>query len=165
MSDITIEEKSVFNETIQELLQAKKVQEMKLYLQHGNSSTLSHSLVVTYYSYRLATRLPIRFSYKSLIRGAMLHDFYLYDWHIPDKSHRFHAFTHPRTSLINARRYFKLNSIEEDIILKHMWPLTIIKLPASRESLLVCIVDKVCSLIETFKIPIQPKDSLFHTIK
>ncbi len=162
MRYITIDEKREFVQIVREFLMVEQVQEMKHYIQHGNTSTLTHCLVVAYYSYRLALWLPMRFSYKSLIRGALLHDFYLYDWHIPDKSHRLHGFVHPRIALKNARRYFKLNSIEEDIIRKHMWPLTLNTPPSSREALLVCLVDKFCSLAETLYIPIQPKSSLFR---
>ena len=140
----------------------EQVQEMGQYIQHGNTSTLTHCLVVAYYSYRMALWLPLRFSYKSLVRGAMLHDFYLYDWHIPDKSHSFHGFVHPRIALRNAARYFVLDPIEEDIILKHMWPLTLKTIPSCREALLVCLIDKLCSLAETLFIPIQPKSSLFR---
>jgi uncharacterized protein len=159
---ITLTEKRVFISIIKELLQVQQVLEMHRYIQHGNTSTLSHCLTVAYYSYRLALWLPMRFEYRSLIRGAVLHDFYLYDWHIPDQSHRLHGFVHPRFALKNARRFFHLDPIEEDIILKHMWPLTLRTFPACRESLLICIVDKLCSLAETLYIPILPKSKLFR---
>ncbi len=165
MVHITLEEKRGFICTVRELLQVEQVQEMNRYLQHGNTSTLTHCLIVAYYSYRLALLLPMRFQYKSLIRGAILHDFYLYDWHIPDKSHKLHGFVHPRFALSNARRYFNLNFVEEDIILKHMWPLTLRTVPCCREAFLVSIVDKVCSLAETLYIPIQPKNKLFRYCK
>ncbi len=162
---ITNEEKREFICTVRELLQVEQVLEMNRYIQHGNTSTLTHCLCVAYHSYRLALLLPMQFHYKSLIRGAILHDFYLYDWHIPDKSHRLHGFVHPKFALRNARRYFNINSIEEDIIFKHMWPLTLRTAPSCRESFLVCIVDKVCSLAETLYIPIQPKTRLFQYCK
>jgi uncharacterized protein len=165
VAHITLEEKRDFIGTVRELLQVEQVQEMNQYLQHGNTSTLTHCLIVAYYSYRLALLLPMRFHYKSLIRGAILHDFYLYDWHIPDKSHKLHGFVHPHFALNNARRYFSLNFVEEDIILKHMWPLTLRTAPCCRESFLVCIVDKFCSLAETLYIPIQPKSKLFRYCK
>jgi uncharacterized protein len=165
VAHITLEEKREFIVTVRELLQVEQVQEMNQYLQHGNTSTLTHCLIVAYYSYRLALLLPMRFQYKSLIRGAILHDFYLYDWHIPDKSHKLHGFVHPHFALSNAKRYFNLNFIEEDIILKHMWPLTLRNAPCCRESFLVCIVDKVCSLAETLYIPIQPKSKIFQYCK
>ncbi len=143
---------------LSELLESDKVNEMKEYIQHGNISTYTHSLIVTYYSYLLAIRLPIVFDIRSIVRGAMLHDFYLYDWHIPDPSHRLHGYVHPGFALKNARKYFSLNLVEADIIGKHMWPLTLRKIPIYRESILVSLIDKYCSLAETFHITLQSRE-------
>ena len=38
----------------------------------------------------------------SLVRGALLHDYFLYDWHQPHKEYGLHGFTHPSTALRNA---------------------------------------------------------------
>ena len=135
-----------------------KLREMDHYMQHGNTSTFSHCLTVAYISYRLTLHLPFRFNKRSVIRGAMLHDFYLYDWHIPHKSHRLHGFRHPRFALINAKQCCPLSPIEEDIIQKHMWPLTITRYPIYKESMLVCFVDKFCSLAETLHIPLKSNE-------
>lgn len=140
---------------LQELLAQDQVKEMKNYIQHGNTSTYLHCILVAYYSYCIAKFLPLSYDIKSIVRGAMLHDFYLYDWHIADKSHKLHGYVHPEFALRNAKRYFKLNQIEVDIITKHMWPLTLTKVPRYREALLVCLVDKFCSLAETCYIPLQ----------
>ncbi len=157
MSFITAIEKKEFARIVRELYKTAQFREMNQYIQHGNTTTLAHCIVVAYYSYQLALWLPLRFDYKSLIRGALLHDFYLYDWHIPDRSHRLHGFVHPVFALSNAKKYFLINRIEEDIILKHMWPLTLKSAPGCREAVLVCFVDKYCSLAETLYLPIRPK--------
>ncbi len=149
-----------FYDLLQEFLAQEQINEMKKYIQHGNTSTYLHCVQVAYYSYCLAKFLPLRYDIRSVVRGAMLHDFYLYDWHIPDRSHRFHGYVHPGFALRNARRYFELNQIEEDIISKHMWPLTLTKLPRYKEALLVCLVDKLCSLAETCYIPLFPVHAL-----
>jgi uncharacterized protein len=144
-----------FIKVIKELLEVNQVQEMMNYIQHGKTSTFSHCLIVAYLSYQYSLRLPFQYNTRSLIRGAMLHDFYLYDWHIPDKAHRLHGYYHAGFALKNARKYFHLNQIEEEIIAKHMWPLNISKLPLCKEAALVCAVDKYVSLAETFHIPIE----------
>ena len=147
-------EEREFIKVIKELLEVDQVQEMMKYIQHGKTSTFTHCLIVAYLSYQYSLRLPFHYNTRSLIRGAMLHDFYLYDWHVPDQSHRLHGYYHAGFALKNARKYFQLNKIEEEIIEKHMWPLNISKLPLSKEAALVCAVDKYVSLAETFHIPI-----------
>lgn len=151
-------EKKEFIQIISELLETEQVLEMQNYMQHGNTTTFSHSLVVAYYSYLFALRLPLRCDIRSIVRGAMLHDFYLYDWHIPDNRHRLHGYVHAGFALKNAKKYFSLNPIEEDIIGKHMWPLNITKLPICKEAFLVNAIDKYCSLAETFSLPIMSKE-------
>ena len=39
----------------------------------------SHSVAVAYYSYRLAFFLGLSFHARDLVRGALLHDYFLYD--------------------------------------------------------------------------------------
>ncbi len=148
-------EEKEFIKVIKELLEVDRVQEMRNYIQHGKTSTFNHCLIVAYLSYQYSLRLPFQYNTRSLIRGAMLHDFYLYDWHIPDKAHRLHGYYHAGLALTNAKKYFQINKIEEEIISKHMWPLNISKLPLCKEAALVCAVDKYVSLTETFHIPIK----------
>lgn len=151
-------EKKIFIHHIGALLEKEQLLEMHQYIQHGNTTTFTHCLIVSYYSYLFALRLPFKFDSRSIIRGAMLHDFYLYDWHIPDKAHRLHGYKHPGFAFDNASKYYSLNTIEEDIIKKHMWPLTLRRPPRYRESMLVCLTDKICSLTETFYLPMMPKE-------
>lgn len=144
-------EQAYFERYINHLLSTYKIiYQMNRYIQHGDTTTYDHVLAVARYSYLLSCRLPFRFDTRSLILGAILHDFYLYDWHDDDKSHRLHGFYHPGKALVNADKYFQLNNIERDIISKHMFPLTITKVPRYRESVIVCIADKIVATKETF---------------
>ena len=59
-----------------------------------------------------------------------------------------HAFGHPRTALENARARFPVNPTEADIILTHMFPLTITWPYRCLESLVVSTADKVCAVAE-----------------
>lgn len=115
------------------------------FVQHGRTSCLLHSVAVAYYSERLAQTLGVKYRENDLLCGALLHDYFLYDWHTA--GNRIHGFTHPKTALRNAERDFKLSRVERDIIRKHMFPLTLLP-PACRESLFVCLVDKACSIYE-----------------
>lgn len=139
-----------FQRIILPILLNEKMQLTKKFVQHGNVSVFAHSVAVAVYSERLARALRIRHDMKSLIRGALLHDFFLYDWHKTSNiGDGLHGFAHPYTALKNASLEFSLNPLEKDIIRKHMWPLTLTKLPTRRESWLVCLVDKYCSVLET----------------
>ncbi len=148
---LSAEDFTFFKQTVEPLLQHPDVWGMKAFIQHGDVSTLQHSIAVSYYSFLLSRKLGISCDHGALIRGALLHDFYLYDWHIPDKSHRLHGFTHPHKALFNAQTRFCLGRVECDIILKHMWPLTP-RFPACREAWLVTLADKYCSLLETLDV-------------
>ena len=119
-------------------------------IQHGDTSVLLHCLAVAYFSLKLVRLLRLRCDKKSLVRGALLHDYFLYDWHKPDPSQKLHGFHHPRRALCNAQSDVSLNQTEADIIVHHMFPLTPAP-PRSREALVVCMVDKGCGLYETFR--------------
>lgn len=120
----------------------------KEFIQHGTCSVYEHCLRVAGLSCRIAARLPGTADMDSLMRGALLHDYFLYDWHEKDSSHRLHGFFHPGKALENAREDFLLTAREEDIISRHMFPLTPIP-PITREAWIVCMADKICSLQET----------------
>ncbi len=119
------------------------------YVQHGSVSTLAHVSHVARTSYRWACRLPFRFDEHALVTGALLHDFYLYDWHDRTSSRPHHATRHPLYAVENARAIMGVDENVASIIRTHMWPLPISRVPASREALLVCLADKWCALQET----------------
>lgn len=142
-----------------DILLDPKSQQMKKCYQHGTTTVFEHCVSVAKFSllmaYYLERRLKIKVDRDSLIRGALLHDYFLYDWH--DKTipgHNIHGFTHPRTACNNAERDFGLNKVEKDIISKHMFPLTIVP-PRYRESVIVTLADKWCALCETFKVDVS----------
>ena len=133
-----------------ELIRTKEARQMRHFIQHGRITTYQHCIRVAILSYYLNRKLNLGADETSLVRGAVLHDFYLYDWHQP-RHPRFHGFYHPARALANAERYYSLNEKERNIIKSHMWPLTITNLPHCREALIVCIADKWCSAEETLR--------------
>lgn len=136
-----------FKAVLDEFLHLPSIRQMQDYIQHGHTSCLQHSLLVAYYSYYFAKRLHLTTDYESIIRGALLHDFFLYDWHEKGDRKGLHGFTHPKVALFNAERQFLLNAKEKDIILKHMWPLTP-RPPRYKEAYVVSLADKYCSILE-----------------
>ena len=82
-----------------------------------------------------------------MVRGALLHDFFMYNWNDPASMRPLHGFTHAREALCNAQKQFELNEIERDVIKKHMFPLNI-ALPRYRETALVSAADKISAVME-----------------
>ena len=129
------------------ILQEGRMRDMQEYIQHGTVTCLQHSFLVAYYSYAFICKLHLPCDEEALVRGALLHDYFLYDWHEKEKWHRLHGFKHPFFALKNARQDFMLTDIEEEIIRKHMWPLTIIP-PTCREAWVVNGIDTLSTLVE-----------------
>lgn len=126
----------------------------KAHIQHGNVTVNEHCMDVARCSLIINNALELNCNKRDLIRGALLHDYFLYDWH--DKEYlserkRFHGFRHPALALKNANKEYELTDIQRDIIKKHMWPLVIVP-PTCREAWVVTTADKYCSLLETVRI-------------
>lgn len=117
-------------------------------IQHGDVTVFEHSVNVAETSIAFAAKLPITVNEESLIKGALLHDYFLYDWHDKEQSPGLHGFKHPYIALKNAEEDYELNDIEKNIILRHMFPLVPIP-PRYKEAWIVCFADKYCALGET----------------
>lgn len=139
-----------FNGLIEEIIGNEVYQRLKYYRHHQND-IYEHSLSVAYLSYRTGVYLNkyIKINISDLTRGALLHDFFLYDWRTQrPASGKLHAFEHPKEAYLNSEIYFSpISKIEKDIILKHMWPLNIIP-PRYIETLIVVGVDKYIASLE-----------------
>jgi uncharacterized protein len=138
---------------VEDILANAEVRSMDKYIQHGTTSCLQHSVLVSYLSYRYCRKKG--WDARAAARGGLLHDLFLYDWHHRKRQpgELLHGFEHPRKALANARRLFALTPKEEEIILRHMWPLTLVA-PRCKEAFVVVMYDKYCSLKETFRRPI-----------
>lgn len=135
--------------TAEPLEQSGRIEQTKKFCQHGDCSVFEHCANVAYVSCVLFMKLHINADWEELIRGALLHDYFLYDWHKKEDCHPAHPVYHPTLALKNARLDYELSAKEEDIILHHMFPLTILP-PKSREAWMVCLADKICAVMETF---------------
>lgn len=119
-------------------------------IQHGVTTVRRHMIQVAMCSLWLDYRLHLHCSKRELVRGALLHDYFLYDWHSPEHCgiKNLHGIYHPGIAYNNAKKEYVLSEKERDIIVKHMWPLTFVP-PKYREAWLVSMADKICSFKET----------------
>ena len=136
-----------------DILNSKHHKQTRQDIQHGNMSVRQHEINVARYSLLISEKLGITCNRRALVRGALLHDFFRYDWHDREHSNllRLHGLYHPGIALKNAEQEFELSDVEKEIIRKHMWPLTVVP-PLCREAWIVSAADKYCSLMETIRL-------------
>lgn len=137
-----------FMTTVNEFLLDPYYRRIEAFCAHGDWNVLEHSLNVAKLCYFLGKRRGLDLDYRSLLRAAMLHDFYCYDWHLPHKGHRLHGFRHPKTALREANKHYPLSLFEQKLILGHMFPLTFWRLPTSKEARLLIKCDRIAALYE-----------------
>lgn len=119
-----------------------KFMELNTCVHHG-ITRLEHSYRVAYFSYKILKFL--RLNYIEGTRAALLHDFFIDDVDQFNALKRYRK--HPEYALENAKKYFKLSPLQEDIIVKHMFPVTF-RPPKYLETIVVDLVDDVCSIYE-----------------
>jgi len=132
---------------ISEIFNNPTVRKMDNFRQHYDSTCLEHCLEVSYISYKICKKLGL--DYVSTARAGLLHDLFLYDWRNSRKElnlSTYHAFIHPKIALENSLKLFSLNEKEQDIIVKHMWPVTFFEFPKYMESFIITLVDKYSAL-------------------
>jgi len=154
------------NKILLPYLENEHVQMMRTYVQHGKITTFQHSTNVVMVSYTMAIFFNFKIDLTSLLIGALLHDFYLYDWHEGRiRPEGVHGFSHAKVAKNNAHKYFKLGQKELNIIEAHMFPLTLFKMPKSKEAIIVSIADKYCAIKETLGVGKINNEFAFCTVK
>lgn len=140
---------------VADLMDHPAVRAMERLPQHTKGfSCFHHSVWVSYWSWRVCLWMGLDAC--AAARGGLLHDLYLYDWtgqRAPNG--KWHGTEHPKTALKNAETFFSLSEKERDIIVKHMWPLTL-RPYRYLESLVVSCVDKVCAVAELLRLYPDP---------
>lgn len=131
-----------FNYIITDIINNEEFQKLKKITHHG-ITRFNHSLRVSYYTFLISKRLKL--NYVEATRAALLHDFFIDE--TSEMKIKKALKEHPKFALENSKKYFDISRMQEDIILKHMYPITT-KMPKYKESWLVDIVDDIASLYE-----------------
>lgn len=153
---------------VRKILKNNEFQKRRLFTHHEGESLWSHSIKVSFNSYKYAIKHNV--NERNCAIAGLLHDFYTRAWQdgieleqLEDKYRdRFinskkekllemHGFTHPYEALENSRKYFKkyLNKNIENAIVTHMFPLSLFtkeKLPNCKEAFVITLIDKKVSM-------------------
>ncbi len=162
--DMSASEELEFFDCIADFYYTDEIQQMSDYSQHGSVQRLQHMHSVAYISYKIAKKLDL--DYYSTARGAILHDLFFYECKKEDFPALIHGKIHPFLALKNARSLsrkinIQLSDLEEDIICRHMFPLTPVP-PKYKESYIVSMVDKY---VATMEIIMYISEKMRHNMK
>ena len=125
-----------------DILSIDEFNEMKNYTHHG-ITRYEHCLRVAYYTYKVSKLF--HFDTIECTRAALLHDFFTNE--VINLGGFKRLIKHPKYALINSKKYFTLTKKQEDIIVNHMFPITITP-PKYFESYIVDFIDDVASIYE-----------------
>ena len=147
---ITEEEKSSLENLYQTFLNDEKILRMKNISMHRGSNCYEHSFKVA----KKAIRKSIKSAKKNLnlevvLIGAILHDYYLYDWRQDRSRLKGHANNHPGIAIENAIRDFDISEEVKAVIKSHMWPINIRTFPNTKEARIVSLADKAVTIGES----------------
>ena len=146
---ISEQERIELEELYQTFLNDERIKKMRDINMHRGSNTYEHSFKVAKKSIRYANRSRRKnIDFKVVLVGAILHDYYLYDWRIEKNKRKKHGRNHPYISSENASKDFQISEKTKKVIESHMWPINMKEYPTSREAKIVSLCDKMVSLGE-----------------
>lgn len=145
---LNAENSDEFFDIVKDIYFSDEVQSLAQYEQHFEIDRLQHITGVAYLSYVICKKLGL--DYRSATRAATMHDLVYYDWRNGETGgwHKNHGYKHPKYACYNADELCGgISELEKDIIMKHMWPLTVVP-PKYKEGMVVTFSDKYCAARE-----------------
>ena len=144
---ITEEQKKQLEDIYQSFLHDEKILKMKDISMHRGSNCYIHSFKVA----KLAIKRALRHNKGNLyiiLLGAILHDYYLYDWRKDRSKMNHHLSEHPYVAAENAERDFGIHAPIKKVIQSHMWPVNFSEFPKTKEARIISNADKTIYLRE-----------------
>lgn len=147
--ELTKEQKGRLETIYQTFLNDGRIIRMKDISMHRGSNCYEHSFKVAKYAMKKALRGNKKnLDLESLLIGAILHDYYLYDWRKDRSKLKKHAKNHPYIASENATRDFNVSKEIKKIIETHMWPFNFKDFPNTKEARIVASADNSVAFIE-----------------
>ena len=145
---ITEEQKERLENIYQSFLNDEKILRMKDISMHRGSNCYIHSFKVAKKAVKKSLNRK-NVNLEVVVLGAILHDYYLYDWRKDRSKLKKHAKNHPFVAIENAMRDFSISEEVKKVIKSHMWPLNIKEYPKSKEAKIVSVSDKAVTIGES----------------
>lgn len=147
-------EKQELENIYQGFLHDERIIKMKEIPMHRGSNCYYHSFKVAKKAIHNALRhKKEKVNLITILLGAILHDYYLYNWRNDKALLKKHGKVHPYVAAQNAKDDFGITEVVQKVIKSHMWPLNFKEYPNSKEARIVTIADKMVTTGEalTFK--------------
>lgn len=147
--EITLEEKNELEAIYKSFFGDERIKRMQSIPMHRGSNCYIHSFKVA----KLAVKRALRhksIDLKTLLLGAILHDYYLYDWRTEKDKKMSHCASHPKVSIANAVKDFDIPTSVQNIIRTHMWPFNLDEFPNTKEGRILTLADKSVFWREVF---------------
>ena len=145
---ITIEQKEQLENIYQAFLNDEKILRMKEISMHRGSNCYEHCFKVAKKAIRKSLHRK-NIDLEVVLIGAILHDYYLYDWRNDRSKLKKHGKNHPDIAIENAVRDFNVSDEVKKVIKTHMWPVNFKSYPNSKEAKLVSLSDKEVTIGES----------------
>lgn len=139
-----------FDQIVNDIIENDKFKELKHELHHG-ISRYEHSMRVAKITYRISKKCNL--DYERITRAALLHDFFT-DEDTVEYNTKETLKKHPMVASINAKKYFDIDTMQENIIETHMFPITK-ELPKYAGSWVVTSADKLVAAHEMYRYKAQ----------
>ena len=144
------EQKARLEDLYQSFLHDERILRMKEISMHRGSNCYEHSFKVAKKAIKRALRHKEgSVNLEVIMLGAILHDYYLYDWRKDRAKLKKHGQNHPGIAIKNAIRDFNISEEVVNVIKSHMWPINIKTFPNTKEARIVSLADKAVTIGES----------------
>lgn len=142
------EQKEKLENLYQSFLNDEKILRMKDISMHRGSNCYIHSFKVAKKAIKKSINKK-NINLEVVLIGAILHDYYLYDWRQDKSKLKKHAKNHPGIAINNAINDFDISDDVKNVIKTHMWPINIKAFPNTKEAKIVSLSDKAVTIRES----------------
>lgn len=146
---ISKEEQERLEQIYQTFLNNPKILRMKNIRMHRGSNCYEHCFKVARKAIKYSLRSHKKIDFEVVLLGAILHDYYLYDWRDDCSKKKGHAKNHQYIAAKNAAEDFEISNEVKKVIVSHMWPINHKEFPKSREAKIVSLCDKMVTIGES----------------